>query len=158
MKSEVTIIKNNHKGEEVWRYAGKIVSETPKGIIAEAYFNRSDLEFNGITLKEGDRFKELYLFGKWFNIFEIYDKHSALLKAWYCNITRPVKILNHKIFYDDLALDLLVLPDRRQLALDEEEFIALNLNKADQLNARSALKELQVLFSQDEEVNVHDLV
>jgi len=41
--SDVTIIKNNHKGEEVWRYAGKIFKETPKGIVAEAFFNRSDL-------------------------------------------------------------------------------------------------------------------
>jgi len=158
MNSDVTIIKNNHKGEEVWRYAGKIIFETPKGIIVEAYFNRSDLEFNGITLKEGDRFQELYLFGKWFNIYEIYDKDNTLLKAWYCNITRPVRILDQKIFYDDLALDLLVFPDRRQLALDEGEFIALDLNKADQLNARSALKELQSLFSQNEKVNIHDLV
>ena len=158
INSDVTIIKNNHKGEEVWRYAGKIFAETPKGIIAEAFFNRSDLEFNGITLKEGDRFMELYLFGKWFNIYEIYDRDSELLKAWYCNITRPVRILGQEIHYDDLALDLLVFPDRRQLALDEDEFIALGLNKTDQQNARSALKELQDLFSQNEKVNIRDLV
>ena len=158
INSDVTIIKNNHKGEEVWRYAGKIFAETPKGIIAEAFFNRSDLEFNGITLKEGDRFMELYLFGKWFNIYEIYDRDNELLKAWYCNITRPVRILGQEIHYDDLALDLLVFPDRRQLALDEDEFIALGLNKTDQQNARSALKELQDLFSQNEKVNIRDLV
>ena len=158
INSEVTIIKNNHKGEEVWRYAGKIFTETTKGIIAEAFFNRSDLEFNGITLKEGDRFMELYLFGKWFNIYEIYDRDTELLKAWYCNITRPVRILGNEIHYDDLALDLLVFPDRRQLALDEEEFIALGLNKTDQQDARSALKELQNLFSQNKKVNIRDLV
>ena len=76
----MTIIKNNHKGEEVWRYAGKILAETAKGIIAEAFFNRADLEFNGITLKEGDRFLELYLFGKWFNIYEIYDRDTTFKK------------------------------------------------------------------------------
>jgi hypothetical protein len=154
----VTIIKNNHLGEEVWRYAGKIIAETTKGIIAEAYFNRSDLAFNGIMLKEGDRFLELYLFGKWFNIYEIYDRDSGLLKAWYCNITRPVRMTDHTIHYDDLALDLLVLPDLRQLALDEDEFTALDLNKTDQQDARSALKELQNLFSQKEEINIRDLV
>jgi len=158
INADVIIIKNNHKGEEVWRYAGKIIAETTKGIIAEAFFNRSDLEFNGITLKGGDRFKELYLFGKWFNIYEIYDRDNDLLKAWYCNITRPVRILGHEVHYDDLALDLLVYPDRRQLALDEEEFIALGLNKTDQHHARSALKELQSLFSQNEKVNIRDLV
>ena len=158
INSDVTIIKNNHKGEEVWRYAGKIFAKTPKGIIAEAFFNRSDLEFNGITLKEGDRFVELYLFGKWFNIYEIYDRDNKLLKAWYCNITRPVRILGNEIQYDDLALDLLVFSDCRQLALDEAEFVALGLNKTDQQNARSALNELQDLFSQNEKVNIRDLV
>lgn len=158
INSDVTIIKNNHKGEEVWRYAGKIFAETPKGIVAEAFFNRSDLEFNGITLKEGDRFMELYLFGKWFNIYEIYDRDTELLKAWYCNITRPVRILGQEIHYDDLALDLLVFPDRRQLALDEDEFVALGLNKTDQQYARSALKELQDLFFLNEKVNIRDLV
>lgn len=158
INSDVTIIKNNHLGEEVWRYAGKIIAETTKGIIAEAYFNRSDLAFNGIMLKEGDRFLELYLFGKWFNIYEIYDRDSSLLKAWYCNITRPVRMTDHTIHYDDLALDLLVLPDLRQLALDEDEFTALDLNKTDQQDARSALKELQNLFSQKEEINIRDLV
>ncbi len=158
INSGVTIIKNNHKGEEVWRYAGKILVETAKGIIAEALFNRADLDFNGITLKEGDRFLELYLFGKWFNIYEIYDRDTDLQKAWYCNITRPVRILNNEVHYDDLALDLLVFPDLRQLALDEDEFIALGLNKTDQQHARSALKELQNLFSQGEKVNIRDLV
>ena len=158
MNSDVTIIKNNHLGREVWRYSGKILDESPKGIIAEAFFNRSDLKFNGILLKEGDRFLELYLFGKWFNIYQIYDRDSGLLKAWYCNITRPVRVSGHAIHYDDLALNLLVYPDRRQLALDEDEFTSLDLNKADQRHARSALKELQSLFSQNEMVNIRDLV
>jgi len=158
INSDVTIIKNNHMGGEVWRYAGKIIAESTKGIIAEAYFNRSDLEFNGILLKEGDHFLELYLYGKWFNIYEIYDRDSVILKAWYCNITRPVRIVDQTIYYDDLALDLLVFPDSRQLALDEDEFLSLDLNKADQHQARSALKELQTIFSQREKVNIRDLV
>ena len=158
INSDVTIIKNNHLGVEVWRYEGKIIAETSGGIIAEAYFNRPDFEFNGILLKEGDRFLELYLYGKWFNIYEIHDKDSGLLKAWYCNITRPVRVADQTIRYDDLALDLLVFPDRRQLALDEDEFISLDLNAADQQHARSALKELQTLFSQSEKVNIRDIV
>ena len=66
--------------------------------------------------------------------------------------------MDNEVHYDDLALDLLVFPDMRQLALDEDEFIALGLNKTDQQHARSALKELQNLFSQDEKVNIRDLV
>jgi predicted RNA-binding protein associated with RNAse of E/G family len=157
-KTEVIIIKNDHKGLEAWRYSGQIIAESPKGIIAEAYFNRSDLEFNGILLKKGDRFLELYLYGKWFNIFEIYDRDSGLLKAWYCNITRPVRVSNNFIYYDDLALDLLVYPDRCQLPVDEDEFTNLELNKTEKQNALSAMKELQTIFFTTEKVDVFNLL
>ena len=155
---DVTIVKNNSKGVEVWRYSGKIIAQSPKGFIVEAYFNRSDLEFNGIVLKKDDRFLELYLYNKWFNLFEIYDQASGFLKAWYCNITRPVRVSDNYVYYDDLALDLLVFPDRRQLILDEDEFIILDLDKIEKQKARSTMKELQMIFSKSKKVNVFDLL
>jgi predicted RNA-binding protein associated with RNAse of E/G family len=155
---EVIVVKNDHKGVEVWRYPGKIIAQSPKGFIVEAYFNRRDLEFNGIILKKDDRFLELYLFDKWFNLFEIYDKESRFLKARYCNITRPIRVSNNYVYYDDLALDLLVFPDRSQLLLDEDEFIDLGLENLEQEKARAAMLELKTIFSQSEKVNVFDLL
>lgn len=156
--SEVMIIKNNQAGIEVWRYKGRIVAASPKGVIAEAFFNRPDFEFNGILLKENDRFLELYLFDKWYNIYEIYDRDSDLLKAWYCNVTRPVCMHDLMISYDDLALDLLVFPDARQLLLDEDEFLALNLAKPDRISARAGLKELQNIFKKTDGVDIRSLI
>ena len=85
-----TIIKNNELGEEIWRYKGKPLVQTSQGILFEAYFNRSDLDFNGILFKKNDLFLELYLFGKFYNIYELHDRDTGMLKAWYCNVTRPV--------------------------------------------------------------------
>jgi protein associated with RNAse G/E len=141
------IIKNDHLGNPVWEYDSEIIEKTSSALLLEANFNRSDLMFNGVLLREGDRFLELYLAGKWFNIYEIHDKDDDKIKGWYCNITRPARIAEEKISYDDLALDLLVYPDRKILILDEDEFRSLSLDPADILNARKGLGELKEIFS-----------
>ena len=141
------IIKNDHLGNSVWEYDGKIIEQTASAFLIEANFNRSDLMFNGIFLREGDCFLELYPIGKWFNIFEIHDKDNDEIKGWYCNITRPVRFNDENIFYDDLALDLLVYPDRKMLVLDEDEFRFLSLDPIETLNAKKGLAKLQEMFS-----------
>lgn len=121
------IIKNNHLGQEVWRYPGKLLIQSQNGLLFEARFNRSDFDFNGLLLKKNDLFLELYLYKKHFNIYQIYDRDTKLLKAWYCNICRPVVVENSTVSYDDLALDLLVFQDGRKMILDEDEFTDLGL-------------------------------
>ena len=141
------VIKNDHLGNCVWEYESKIIEKTPSALLLEAYFNRSDLMFNGVLLREGDRFLELYPTGKWFNIYEIHDKVDDKIKGWYCNITRPARFDEEKISYDDLALDLLIYPDRKILVLDEDEFRALSLEPAEILDARNGLDQLKEIFT-----------
>jgi len=50
------------------------------------------------------------------------------------------------ISYVDLALDLLVYPDGRQLVLDQDEFEALDLDLEDHKQSLKALAELKTLF------------
>ena len=142
------IIKNDQSGKKVWEYQGKIVEQTAYAVLVKAHFNRSDLMFNRVLFREGDCFLELYPFGKWFNIYEIHDKDSDLVKGWYCNVTRPAQVSEQQISYDDLALDLLVYPNRKMLVLDEDEFLSLSLNSADMKQAKNAIIELKEIFSQ----------
>jgi protein associated with RNAse G/E len=114
------------------------------------------LLFNGVLLREGDRFLELYISGRWFNIYEVHDKDSDAIKAWYCNITRPVKVEKEKLSYDDLALDMLIYPDRSILVLDEDEFASLSLDYADVQNARKGLKKLKEIFSRKKAFQMRD--
>lgn len=158
MPDKITIIKNDHKGNEVWRYTGRVIDQTDDGLVVEALFNRTDLLFNGVLLKDGDRFIEFYSRKKWFNIYEIYDRDDEQLKAYYCNITRPARWENGCLQYDDLALDLLVYPDGKQLALDEDEFMALNLSDLEVEQARKGMGQLKKLFSSGINVNVRDLI
>ncbi len=138
----VTIIKLDIHRQETWRYEGRILNRNDKSLLIEAFFNRDDLSFHGIILKRNDRFLERYYQDRWYNIFEIHDREDDHLKGWYCNITKPAEVSRGEIAYVDLALDLLVYPDRNYLVLDEDEFNALTIDDSCRQAAHRALKEL----------------
>jgi hypothetical protein len=138
----VIIRKLNTQRQETWRYEGRILSQEPDSILVEAFFNRPDLPFHGITLRENDRYLERYYSNRWYNIFEIHDRDDDQLKGWYCNVTTPAEIVPGYISYVDLALDLLVFPDGGYLVLDQDEFDALNLDAHTRRHACQALDTL----------------
>lgn len=139
---DVLIIKLNTQRQETWRYQGRILSQDADSLLVEAFFNRDDLPFHSITLRENDRFLERYYTNRWYNVFEIHDRDDDRLKAWYCNVTTPAEFEPGQISYVDLALDLLVYPDGKYLVLDEDEYEALDLDPQSQLKARQALNAL----------------
>ena len=117
-------------------------------ILLEAFFNRPDMLFHGMLLGQGDRFIELYFSDRWYNIFEIHDRETDNLKGWYGNITFPADFSIGEITYIDLALDLLVYPDGRQLVLDEDEFALLDISDEVRKNAQQGLGDLIAIFKQ----------
>jgi uncharacterized protein len=149
----VTILKKNLDGIETWRYPGIVLEQTPNRVVLQAHFNRPDVLFHGILLKQGDRFVETFYTDRWYNIFAIYDRDDDEQKGWYCNVAFPAVLAELpqgelEISYIDLALDLLVFPDGRQLVLDEDEFAVLALDEETQQKARRALDELHQLFNE----------
>lgn len=158
MRNDLVIIKRNHVGKEVWRYPGILIKKSHMGVLVEARFNREDLAFHGLIFKSNDRFLELYLNQRWFNIFAIHDRDSDALKGFYCNVTHPAEISDGQIAYDDLALDLLVYPDGNQLVLDEEEFNLLPLSIRDREYASAGLLQLQVLLKNPAQVSLTKLL
>ncbi|HZW04493.1 MAG TPA: DUF402 domain-containing protein [Anaerolineaceae bacterium] len=146
MNEHVAVIKRNLAGEETWRYSGRVLERGPHHVRLEAFFNRPDLPFHGIVMRLGDRFLETFYSDRWYNIFEIHDLDDDRIKAWYCNVSRPAVFTDGEVSYVDLALDLLVYPDGRQLVLDEDEFERLPLGEAERRSARAALDALQERF------------
>jgi predicted RNA-binding protein associated with RNAse of E/G family len=140
------VIKQNTDRQETWRYTGEVLGRRPNAVLLQAYFNREDLSFHGMIFGKGDRFVEIFYADRWYNIFEIHDRASDALKGWYCNICLPAEIEDGRVSYVDLAIDLLVFPDGRQLVLDEDEFDALVLDEETRSCAQEALRELQALF------------
>lgn len=148
-RRSITVIKQDPAGNETWRYSGEIIKQKGHKMIIEAFFDREDMLFHGMWLCKGDRFVESYFDNRWYNIFEIYDRDTDDLKGWYCNITTPAIFEDDLISYKDLALDLLVFPDGRQLVLDEDEFRELDLADGIRSVARAALQELQNKFESE---------
>jgi len=147
MKPSITVIKRNPQGQEVLRYSGVLLQQGPDGIVLEAAFTHTDVLVMGTLLRGGDRFIETYYTDRWYNIFEIHDRQDDRLKGWYCNIGKPAVLESRdQISYIDLALDLWVAPDGAQTILDEDEFVALDLDAGTRSKARAALSELQALF------------
>lgn len=152
--SAVQVIKRNLAGQEVFRYSGEVVARLPQAVLVEAHFSRADLPFHGLTFGQGDRMLEAFYAACWFNIFQIHDRADDALKGWYCNIAMPAELGVESVSFIDLALDLLVFPDGRQLVLDEDEFAALNLDEARALQARAALADLQGVFARPGGFNI----
>lgn len=144
---DLTIIKLNAERQERWRYTGRTLRKLANGVLLEAHFNHTDILFHGMVMRENDRFVELYLTDRWYNIYEVHAKEDDSLRGWYCNVARPAEVQDGQITFVDLALDLLVFPDGRQLTLDEDEFSELNLPEEDCKQALAALEELKRIFS-----------
>lgn len=145
--SSITVSKLNLAGQETWRYTGRVLERHADHLVLEARFNRADLPFHGIVLRRGDRFVETFFSDRWYNVFEMHDRQDGRLKGWYCNVGHPAVIGDGVVSYIDLALDLLVYPDGRQLVLDEDEFAELALSPEVRQQARQALEELQASFT-----------
>ena len=143
---QVVIIKRDIRNNETWRYPGRVLSFNKNNITIEAFFNRPDMQFHGILLAEGDRFVETFFTDRWFNVFAIYDCQDDRFKGLYCNISFPAQIKDGEVSYMDLALDLLVYPDGRQIILDQDEFDELPITPKIKARAEFALQEL-IIFS-----------
>lgn len=142
---KITIIKMNHLEEEVWRYPGRVLTRNAHSILVEARFNHSDVDIHGVLLRENDRFLERYYDDRWYNIMEARDRDDGFLKGWYCNVTRPARITGDRVFYVDLALDLLAYPDGRFLILDQDEFETLDLDPETRQKALAGLEALVMI-------------
>ncbi|HEY3310988.1 MAG TPA: DUF402 domain-containing protein [Anaerolineales bacterium] len=144
----ITVRKRDPHGQVTWEYQGQLLDQEVDFIRLEARFNRADMPFQGILLKQGDRFLETFYTARWYNLFEIHDRDTDALKGWYCNIGCPaVWDAPAVISYIDLFLDLWVTPAGVQSVLDEDEFNAAGLDAPICEQALRSLSELQALFA-----------
>ena len=145
--SRMKVLKKNLADEVTWQYEGVVLSREENAVTLEALFNRDDMPFMDITLKRNDCFVETFYSDRWYNIFEIYDRDDNHFKGRYCNIGKPAIIEDDFVSYVDLALDLWVSADGRQIVLDEDELIELNLDDGLKQKVYDSLKELQEVIA-----------
>ena len=148
----INVLKRNPQGEVTWQYTGLILERGADFVRLEARFNRADMPFMGVVLKQNDRFVETFYTARWYNIFEIHDRDDDHIKGWYCNLGHPaVWDAPDTISYVDLALDLWVAADGSQTVLDEDEFEALGLEEEITIQVLEGLAELKEFFKIKEE-------
>jgi predicted RNA-binding protein associated with RNAse of E/G family len=143
MSNDITVIKLDPQGQETWRYEGRLLEQQGSRILLEALFNASDRPFMGTSLKRGDRFVETYFTDRWYNIFEIYDRDDASFKGWYGNVSTPARLLDGRLEFSDLFLDVWMDPAGTQTVLDEDEFEAAKLEEDVRQSALEGLGELR---------------
>jgi uncharacterized protein len=142
----IKVQKKNKAGEVTYQYEGLLISRDENSLTLEALFDREDMPFMDIVLKNGDRFVEHYYTDRWYNIFAVYDRDHGELKGWYCNVGQPAVIDDRVVSYVDLALDLWVSANGQQTVLDEDEFEKLDLDEELSAGALNGLNELKLLF------------
>ena len=136
---DVTIIKLDHCGSPVTSYPGRVIYGDDNLVVARCSWTRPDsFDLGPLRLEQGDIFIEFYYLDEWFNIFQMYEA-TGILKGWYCNLAGPAEISAGQIRWQDLALDLLVLPNGEQILLDEDEFDNLDPSPTVRARATSAL-------------------
>ncbi|MEN9939033.1 MAG: hypothetical protein RLZZ387_5612 [Chloroflexota bacterium] len=137
------------KGKTV-TYAAELLHSVAGYALVRAHWVRGRLDLGYTVFETGDVFLEHFYANRWYNVFELHAADGAL-KGWYCNVTRPAQISAETIVSEDLALDLFVSADRRELLrLDVDEFEALGLARTDPATyaaAYAALDELERLAS-----------
>ena len=142
MTRDLIVHKLDARGEELWRYPGRLMERSHHYARVEATFDLEEVEIGALTLRRGDRFIETYYFDRWYNVFAIFEAGSGNFKGWYCNIARPARLREGDIYAEDLAIDVIVTPRWEIQIVDREEFEALDLSDEDRGQALAALGDL----------------
>ena len=139
--AELTIVKLAPDGSEAARYGGEFVGhrQDPWILVLATWTNRT-IELAGLSFSPGDSLLEWFSPQHPFNAFAVYSS-QARLKGWYANVTHPAWLDTTEdrpvLFWHDLYLDLVGLPDRSFTLLDDDELLASGLADSDpQLHAR----------------------
>jgi uncharacterized protein len=151
--AELTIVKLAPDGTEVARYGGEVVSHHQGSwVLVLATWTYRTIELAGLSFHPGDTLLEWFSPRHPFNAFAVYSSDGRL-KGWYANVTHPAWLDFTKdpphLFWHDLYVDLVGLPDGSFSIQDDDELHASGLAGTDpELHARilEARSELVRLF------------
>jgi len=143
----VIVHKQDQAGRTVTTYIGEIAQCREDSVVIKATWQHANMDLGYTIFETGDEFIEYYYPGRWYNIFEVHSGKDGALKGWYCNITRPPHIEPETIAWQDLWLDVWIMPQGQVQVLDEDEFRLSTLDDATRAAALRALEELRHLVN-----------
>jgi protein associated with RNAse G/E len=143
MGDAITIYKLDEHGKELLSYPGVVVEQGSTWIQVRCVFQVDWVDLDHFVMQRGDIFVEWFYTDRWYNVFRVEHGETGQLKGWYCNVTRPAQIDKQGVRADDLALDVLVMPDGTLHILDEDEFDELNLSADDRVAVWHAVDQIR---------------
>ncbi len=70
----LTVFKQNHLGEPVFSWKGKLVAETSTSRLVSARFSGADaVPVDKVTFRKDDLMLERYYTDRWYNLFEVHQ-------------------------------------------------------------------------------------
>ena len=158
MGSIVAITKLDHAGRGLLTYTGELVQASADEVIVRCVWTMPQPVTVGfLTFAAQDILLEHFYRNEWFNIFQLYTSDGHL-KGWYCNLAEPVTLTDSLIRWRDLALDLIISPDREEQVMDEDEFEALQPSDKLRCTAQSVLETLHCWVLERHPPFTHDVL
>jgi hypothetical protein len=133
--AKLTIVKLAPDGQQVARYTGQVLTPFSDGwVVAAADWTLRPIALDGLEFLPGDRLWEWFSPRFPFNAFAVFASDGHL-RGWYGNVTHLARLDSTTtpptLFWHDLYLDLVGLPDGRFTLRDEDELAASELAKRD---------------------------
>lgn len=134
--TELVIVKVSPEGERVTTYPGWVIdaSSPQPWIAARADWVRKVVEMDGLQFIPGDTLHEFFSPLHPYNLFSVWSP-EGVLRGWYANVTHPTTIdfetVPPTLFWHDLYVDLIALPDGRFAVRDEDELLEAGLAERD---------------------------
>ena len=119
-------VKVKPDGERVARYPGIVIEAGAPApwIAVEARWTMREIALSGLRFVPGDTLHEFFSPRHPFNVFSIFSPGGEL-RGWYANVTYPTVVEEqdgrYTLFWHDLYLDVIALPDGSTAVLDGDE-------------------------------------
>jgi hypothetical protein len=132
----ISIVKLAPDGAEATRYPGTVLDYPNAGgwLVARAEWVRRPIETDGLWFMPGDKLHEFFSPNHWFNVFSVFAPDGAR-RGWYANATFPSWIESSTalatLYWHDLYLDVIALPDGNVVVRDEDELAESGLASSD---------------------------
>ena len=130
------MVKLAPDGSEVTRYQGFVSAKTADApwVVVEARWTNRQVDLDGLSFVPGDLLLEYFSAKHPFNAFAVYAPDGTR-RGWYANVTYPSTIDSTTspptLFWHDLYLDVIALPDGTIRILDEDELDEAGLAQSD---------------------------
>ena len=137
----VTVVKLAPDGSEAARYRGDVVGHRQDSwLLVQATWTHRRIELGGLSFSPGDGLLEWFSPQHPYNAFAVFSPQDHF-KGWYANVAHPARldatIDPPVLFWHDLYLDLVGLPDGSFTVRDDDELLASGLADANpELQAR----------------------